>query len=870
MCGVPYHSARPYIAKLLEAGVKVAICEQIDVNAQRHRPARGHPRHHAGHLARRGDARRPTAATSSPRWSSGRRAFGLAWTEFSTGEVRVDRARELRRPSPRSSRPIGAERAAASRTRRASSRGRVRAALPRSLARAARRATRCAELGSATSSVPRRDDRTAPRAARRSRALVGYLDATQGGRLAHLQPRASLRRRRVPRRRRATTRRNLELVESVEGDTRRARCSRRSTASVTAMGGDARAIGCCDRSATSSASARRLDAVEWFVERLDVRGELRSRLARRRRPRATRRPHRRRRPRSLAISCGSPMPRDAIEAPRRCAGGGATSRPRSSPRSSPPAIRLPELASLLRRALVDEPPAQLGRGPLIREGYDAEIDRLRAIRADGKGWMAGARGERAAPHRHPTLKVGYNKVFGYYIEVTKTDLALVPADYVRKQTVATGERYVTDELKRRESELLGAEARLDALETRIFRELVAEAARSLAAISRTAAALAELDVLAGFAETAHARATCGPSSRATARSRSSTAATRWSRRSLGQGFVPNDCRLGPGGPTSDGDHRAEHGRQVDVHAPGRAHRAARADGQLRARRARAPPARRSRVHARRRHRQPRARPVDVHGRDDARPPHILRAPDRAEPGRPRRDRPRHVDVRRHLDRVGGGRGPARAPASRRCSRPTTTSSRAWPTSTPRSRTSRWPSAGTRARSSSSTGSCRERRARATASRWPRSPACRARSSTAPSCSSALRARPLGGCRVGGAPAGSFRRGASPAAPACRLRRPPTSPRRGASRGGPRAIDANRSNDRARSTCPRGKETAIISRSRGARLGTGVAMRSGGGRGSAGPGAAARAVGALALSPACSAGRRGRCRGNPRHSLGGRR
>jgi DNA mismatch repair protein MutS len=204
-----------------------------------------------------------------------------------------------------------------------------------------------------------------------------------------------------------------------------------------------------------------------------------------------------------------------------------------------------ELARAILAALVDEPPAVVGRAPLIRAGYHEEVDRLRAIRSDGKGWIAAFEAAERARTGIPNLKIAYNKVFGYFIEVSRSMQARVPADYARKQTVANAERYVTDELKRRESELLGAEDRLAALESHLFSELVAEAAAHLPALTRSAAALAVVDVLAGWAETAHRAAHVRPEIDEHGTLEISDGRHPVVEDAIGQRFVPNDCSLSP-------------------------------------------------------------------------------------------------------------------------------------------------------------------------------------------------------------------------------------------------------------------------------------------------------------------------------------
>jgi DNA mismatch repair protein MutS len=201
------------------------------------------------------------------------------------------------------------------------------------------------------------------------------------------------------------------------------------------------------------------------------------------------------------------------------------------------------LCERIEAALVDEPPLAVGRGPLIRPGHHEEVDRLRAVHSDGRGWMAEFEAAERARTGIANLKIRYNKVFGYYLEVSRAHEARVPAEYVRKQTVANAERYVTDELKRREADVLGAEERLATLEGHLFAELVAEAARALPAITATAAALALLDVIAGFAETAHRGGHVRPCMRDDGVLEIVEGRHPVVESAIGARFVPNDCRL---------------------------------------------------------------------------------------------------------------------------------------------------------------------------------------------------------------------------------------------------------------------------------------------------------------------------------------
>jgi DNA mismatch repair protein MutS len=162
----------------------------------------------------------------------------------------------------------------------------------------------------------------------------------------------------------------------------------------------------------------------------------------------------------------------------------------------------PALVDHLQASLADEPPANLKDGGMIRDGHSAELDELRSLSRDGKSWIAKLQEDERQRTGIDSLKVKFNNVFGYFIEITSSKLAKVPDDYTRKQTMANCERYITPALKEMENKVLGAEERAKQLEYELFLQLRQEVCKELVALQRTAAAIAETDVLCGLAETA--------------------------------------------------------------------------------------------------------------------------------------------------------------------------------------------------------------------------------------------------------------------------------------------------------------------------------------------------------------------------------
>ncbi len=161
----------------------------------------------------------------------------------------------------------------------------------------------------------------------------------------------------------------------------------------------------------------------------------------------------------------------------------------------------PELVQLLQDALVDEPPAQLRDGGLIRDGHSESLDELRSASRDGKQWIAEMQQSERKRTGIDTLKIKFNNVFGYFIEITKAKADQAPENYQRKQTMANAERFITPELKEVEGKVLGADDRAKALEYDEFIKLRAGVCEHLAPLQATADALATLDVLISFAET---------------------------------------------------------------------------------------------------------------------------------------------------------------------------------------------------------------------------------------------------------------------------------------------------------------------------------------------------------------------------------
>ncbi|HET8622064.1 MAG TPA: DNA mismatch repair protein MutS [Gemmatimonadales bacterium] len=332
-------------------------------------------------------------------------------------------------------------------------------------------------------------------------ALLRYLNEIQPGGLAHLAR---------PRARRAEghlwldemTRRNLELVEPLRPGARGATLLEVIDATLTPMGGRMIRQWLLSPLRDPAAVGERLDAVEVCVR--DGRGRARLREAldgvRDLERLAGRAAAGRATPRELgALRDSFERLPDVLEALAALANRHTSTALAGAEAGLDP---LPDLTAELRAALADRPPAALAEGGVIRPGFDTQLDELRDLRDGGKRYIAALQQRERERTGIASLKIGFNKVFGYYLEVTHAHASRVPADYERRQTLAGAERYGTPELKAYEAKVLGAEERIAEREESLFDALRAGVARAIARIQSTAAALARLDVWSALAEVA--------------------------------------------------------------------------------------------------------------------------------------------------------------------------------------------------------------------------------------------------------------------------------------------------------------------------------------------------------------------------------
>ena len=296
------------------------------------------------------------------------------------------------------------------------------------------------------------------------------------------------------------TLRNLEILSTLMGERREGSLIAILDRTVTPMGGRMIRQWVQFPLRRVAQIRRRLDAVEELLKNSDLRGRLRKKLGR----------------------VGDLERLMARISARRCNARDLLGLKRSLEQL--PAIReelsafesellvelretfkdVSALADLIGRAIVDEPPLSITEGGIIREGFDAQLDEYRKIASSGKKWIASLQAIEREKTGIPSLKVGYNKVFGYYIEVTKAHLSKVPPNYIRKQTLVNAERYITPELKEYEEKILAAEEKMAALEYEIFEKLRAQVTEKSPEVLQNARILAQVDVLASLATLAEA------------------------------------------------------------------------------------------------------------------------------------------------------------------------------------------------------------------------------------------------------------------------------------------------------------------------------------------------------------------------------
>jgi DNA mismatch repair protein MutS len=520
MCGVPHHAVDSYLARLIKKGYRVAICEQMEDPSK----AKG--------LVKREVIRVVTPGTvldtallddKANNWlvavlREGDR-FGLASVDGSTGDfiaTELDGSEEGN----------GSDQVLLSQLERLSPSEIIlpgdlyedsafRSLLGQRVGAAVHRGSDLAFTEEAADRILRDQFNVVsleafglagrPLATSAAGAAVDYLRETQRGALAHLEGLTYYGEDQYMVLD-GTAQRNLELVRSLRDGTTRGTLLGVLDMTRTAMGGRLLRRRLLQPLMDVGAIVRRLDQVEALLGETIPRGDLRDalsdlhdleRLASR-------------------VASGYATPRDlgalrgSLEVVPRVREAAMTVGEGPVGELAAGLDELPELRELLERALVDNPPAQVAKGGIIREGHSERLDEIKAGVKGSKDWIARLQDVERRRTGIKSLRVGYNKVFGYYIEVSKANLDLVPEDYQRKQTLANAERFITEELKRYEEMVLSADEKIQALEEELFEELKARAAEHVTQLMATARTAARLDVAASMAEVAVRRSYTRP------------------------------------------------------------------------------------------------------------------------------------------------------------------------------------------------------------------------------------------------------------------------------------------------------------------------------------------------------------------------
>jgi len=504
MCGIPFHSAESYIARLVSRGYKVAICEQMEDPAL----AKG--------LVKRDVVRivTPGTVTESSMLEErknnyyacvvqGEDGFGLSFCDVSTGAFYVtstagDEAEELARTelvrfSPAEALLLGGQMPELWEllTQRLHCCTRREGERPVSVEDGS-------AMLSAQFSTPAEELGLGSGCALQSAAgLLSALREVQKNELTHLcRPEYYTSGRFMVLD--LTARRNLELTETLRRGEKRGSLLWVMDKTCTAAGGRLLRSFLEKPLLSPEEIETRLEATEELTKKTILRDEMRELLERvSDLERITSR-----------MVTGTANARDLTALAAGCAPlpelSGLLAQ-LSSPlltRCARELDTLEDLKSLIDRAVVDEPPLTVREGGMIRAGYHEEIDRLRSIQEGGRDIMIRMEAEEKEKTGIKNLKIGYNRVFGYYIEVSRGQTELVPETYIRKQTLVNGERYITQELKELENTILTAKERITALEYQLFTQLRQTVADAAARIQATAQAVALTDVLCSYAHTA--------------------------------------------------------------------------------------------------------------------------------------------------------------------------------------------------------------------------------------------------------------------------------------------------------------------------------------------------------------------------------
>ena len=621
MCGVPYHAVDNYIAKLIEKGFKVAVCEQLEDPAL----AKG--------LVERDVIRVITPGTVIEdkmleddqnsfiaAISLGERAAGLAYADVSTGEFFLmqfegERAQialldEMERIRPREVIADPSLFLNQLLSKKLSSAYYLEQYGANAFLLDSARDMLKRHFGVSTLSGFGADD--APYAVSAAGALMRYLDETQKNALSHIHGMRLLNRSSYMSLD-ANTRRNLELTQPLRfGASKKNTLMSLLDLAKTGMGG--RMLrDWIDRPLQSAKEIeRRLDAVEELASALAERKQLQELLhgiydiERLCSKIVYATVHARDCVALLLTLERIPFLQNTLTQNTSAALTGLCTGMDA----------MEDVRALISRAIVDEPPATLKDGGFIRAGYNAEVDDLRAIADGSQDWLERFEAAEREQTKIKSLRVGYNRVFGYYIEVTKSYLSLVPYHYERKQTLANAERFVTPELKEMEQKILGAKDRLLALETELFAEIRQVLLACTDRLQKNGALIAELDAYVSLAEVASNNGYCRPTLNTQGRIHIVNGRHPVIERAIKEPFVPNDVDAGQRRKPAFDSDRPEYGGQEHVPSSNRSDHAHGAHRLVCAREECGRFDCEPHLHAHRRERRPLFRPEHVYGGDE--------------------------------------------------------------------------------------------------------------------------------------------------------------------------------------------------------------------------------------------------------------
>ena len=561
MCGVPYHAAAGYIARLIQRGYRVAICEQMEEAG----PGKKLVRREVTRMITPGTATdsnllRPHENNYIAGVFTKDGRSGLAYADLSTGEFRTTElaldelipameALNIREVLHPEGAEVGAEcleTALDAWVFGGDYAGRQILENFRLLS-----LDGCGLTGK-------------PLAVAAAGAVLHYLRDTQKSALDHLN-RPAFYQRADHMVLDGVTVRNLELVEPLfAGEKREATLIHVLDKTGTGMGGRLLRRRLLNPSCDRTEIEGRLDGVAELAGKLILRGDLRKALG------AVQDLER-----LLAkVTLGTATPREMLALGRSLAqlpGIAKLVKKLETPGLRTEIDLVEDVREEVLRSIAGEPPLTLADGGTIRDGYSAELDELRDISRNSRQYIAAIETRERSQTGIQSLKIRFNNVFGYYIEISKANLALAPPSYERKQTLANAERFTTPELKELESRVLAAEDKILTLERDIFQKVRSFAAAQAQRIKAAAAAVAELDVATALAHVAvenrYKRPRFSDSGEMRIDAGRHPVIEKLAEREAAR-FIPNDLYLHSDKQYIGVDHRPEYGRQVDLSAPG--------------------------------------------------------------------------------------------------------------------------------------------------------------------------------------------------------------------------------------------------------------------------------------------------------------